>query len=129
MIDDSVKKLAQEANFAAFTTLMASGQPQTNIMWVDCDDENILINTETGRQKFKNVQRQPQVTVVIVDHANPYHYAEVRGRVVDTVRGDEARVHIDHLSQKYHGRPYDASMIQTERVILRIAPDRQRTQG
>ncbi len=52
-------------------------------------------------------------------------YAEVRGRVVETVRGPEARAHIDALSQKYRGRDYDPSIIKSERVILRIAPDVQ----
>ena len=47
------------------------------------------------------------------------------GRVVETVRGPEARAHIDALSQKYRGRDYDPSAITSERVILRIAPDVQ----
>ena len=33
---------------------------------------------------------------------------------------------IDALSQKYRGRDYDPSIITSERVILRIAPDVQR---
>ena len=56
---------------------------------------------------------------------DPYSYAEVRGRVVETVRGPAARAHIDALSQKYRGRDYDPSIIKSERVILRIAPDVQ----
>jgi len=64
------------------------------------------------------------VTVTIWDADNPYSFVEVRGHVVDTVTGDEARGNIDALSQKYMGRDY-ASDIQSERVILRIAPDRQ----
>ncbi|HVC26206.1 MAG TPA: PPOX class F420-dependent oxidoreductase [Acidimicrobiales bacterium] len=127
MIDPSVKDLARGKNFAALTTLFGDGQPQTQIMWVDADDEHVLINTEVHRQKFRNVERDPRATVTIFDATNPYHYAEVRGRVVETVRGDAARAHIDALSAKYTGAPY-ANPIQSERVILKIAPDRQRTQ-
>ena len=50
----------------------------------------------------------------------------MRGRVVETVTGEEARRHIDRLSQKYRGRDYDSARITSERVILRIAPDVQR---
>jgi PPOX class probable F420-dependent enzyme len=96
-------------------------------MWVDADDEHILINTEVHRQKYKNVKHDPRATVTVFDSANPYHYAEVRGRVVETVTGPEARAHIDKLSEKYVGGPY-ANEIQSERVILKIVPDRQRTQ-
>lgn len=128
MIDDAVKSLAKGANFAALTTLLPGGQPQTNVMWVDCDDEHVLINTEVGRQKFRDVERDPRVTLAIWDATNPYHYAEIRGRVVEVVRGERARAHIDELSDKYTGKPYDPAMIGTERVLLRIEPERQRVQ-
>jgi PPOX class probable F420-dependent enzyme len=124
MLHDKVRTLAEGANFAALTTVLPDGQPQTHIMWVGCDDEHLIINTEVHRRKFKNVEQDPRVTVTIWDADNPYSFVEVRGRVVDTVTGDEARGNIDALSQKYMGRDY-ASDIQSERVILRIAPDRQ----
>jgi PPOX class probable F420-dependent enzyme len=128
MIDEAIKKLAQGNNFAAFTTMLPSGLPMTHVMWVDADDDHILINTEVHRQKYKNIQKDPRVTVAIIDGGNPYHYAEVRGRVVAEVTGPAARDHIDRLSEKYTGVPYE-SPIQSERVILQVAPDRQRTMG
>lgn len=128
MIDDTVRELAQGANFAAFTTLLGDGTPMTHVMWVHADDEHLLINTEVHRQKYKNVQRDPRVTVTVIDKDNPYHYAEVRGRVVDEVRGPEARANIDELSVKYGGAPYDPGAITTERVILKIEPTRSRAQ-
>lgn len=129
MLEPTAKTLAQGKNFAAFTTLLPSGQPMTHVMWVDADDEHILINTEIDRQKYKNVEKDPRVTVTVIDASNPYRYAEVRGRVVDKVVGPEARSHIDVLSQKYNNSPYPAENIKTERVVLRIEPDRQRSQG
>ena len=126
MIDDAVRTLAQGKNFAALTTLMPDGQPQTHVMWVDCDDEHILINTEVHRRKFKNVEADPRVTVAIWNAENPYSFAEVRGRVVDTVLGPEALASINALAHKYTGADY-APEIQSERVILKIAPDRQIT--
>jgi len=127
MLDPYVKSLAQSKNFAVLTTLLPSGQPMTHVMWVDADDEHVLINTEVHRQKFKNISRDPRVTVTLIETENPYHYAEVRGRVVGTIRGPEARAHIDKLSNKYNGKPYDGSMITSERVIVQIAPERERT--
>ena len=75
-------------------------------MWVDADDEHLLLNTEVHRQKFKNVRRDPRITVTVWDAGNPYEYGELRGQVVDTVTGPEARAHIDQLSQKYTGHDY-----------------------
>jgi PPOX class probable F420-dependent enzyme len=122
-LDDDVKAMATTTNFATLTTLFPDGHPQTQVMWVDADDEHLLINTETHRQKFKNVQRDPRVTVTVWDRESPYRYAEVRGEVVDTVAGEEARAHIEACSHRYLGRPYP-NPVESERVILRIRADR-----
>lgn len=124
MLDATVKQLATGKNFAALTTLLPDGQPQTHIMWVDATDDQLLVNTEVERQKFRNVERDPRVTVTIFERDNPYHYAEVRGRVTEMVKGEEARRQLEELSQKYQGTPYQ-NPIGSERVVLRITPDRQ----
>jgi PPOX class probable F420-dependent enzyme len=119
-----VVELARGENFAALTTLLPGGHPQTQVMWVDADEDYLLINTEVHRQKFKNVERDPRVTLTIWDKEDPYRFVEVRGEVVDKTKGPEAREHIDELSYKYHGRPY-GNTVKSERVILRISPLRQ----
>lgn len=124
MLDEQITKLAQGKNYAAVTTLLSDGTPQTKPLWVDTDGEHILINTEVHRRGFKNLQRDPRVTVAIIDHKNPYKYVEVRGHVVETVTGPEARAHIDQLSQRYLGQDYGGK-IETERVIVKVAPDYQ----
>jgi len=128
MLDTAARDLAQAANFAALTTLLPSGQPSTHVMWVDADDEHVLINTEVHRQKYANVQHDPRVTVTVIETANPYHYAEIRGRVTSTIGGEEARSHIDRVSEKYTGGAY-ANPITSERVILVITPERVRYNG
>jgi len=125
VLEEGVRQLAKGKNFAAFTTLLPDGQPMTHVMWVDCDDEHVLINTERHRQKARNVRRDPRVTVTVWDAADPYRYVEVRGEVVETVTGPEARRHIDELSVKYEGRPYRGRIV-SERVIWRVKPARQR---
>jgi PPOX class probable F420-dependent enzyme len=123
-LKSEIHELARRRNFAALTTMLPDGHPQTQVMWVDAAGDRLLINTEVHRQKFRNVERDPRVTVMIWDQQDPYHFAEVRGEVVEKVKGDEAREHIDALSQKYRGKPYGTT-IQSERVVLRIAPRRQ----
>lgn len=122
-------ELAQGANFAAITTIMPDGSFQNHYIWAGTDGERLFVNTEVHRQKFKNVERDPRVTLTIRDEEDPYRYAEVRGEVVETVRGQEARDHIDELSQKYKGQDYDPDDIKTERVTLWIVPSRQTAVG
>jgi PPOX class probable F420-dependent enzyme len=124
MLDEAIKKLATGKNIAAVTTLLPDGTPMTQPLWVDADDDHLLLNTEVHRQKFRNIQRDPRVTVAIWDSADPYLYVEVRGEVAETVRGPEARAHIDELARKYTGGDY-AGVVQSERVILKVAPTKR----
>jgi PPOX class probable F420-dependent enzyme len=128
MLEPAIRDLAQGPNFGTLCVLLPNGQIASHVMWVDADDEHVLINTEVHRAKFKAVEANPHVTVSMWSKDTAYKYAEVRGTVVDTLRGQAARDHIDALSQKYKGIPYD-NEIQSERVILKIRPDRQRSQG
>jgi PPOX class probable F420-dependent enzyme len=126
-LDDDTVRLAQGKNLATVVTLMPDGQPQALLTWVDTDGEHLLVNTEPQRQRSKNVRRDPRITVLIHSAESPWDWSEVRGRVVGTVDGDEAREHIDKLSNKYIGTDYGMPIGPQGRVILKIAPDKVNT--
>jgi PPOX class probable F420-dependent enzyme len=121
-------RIAQGPNLATVVTLMPDGQPQALLTWVDTDGEHLLINTEPQRQRAKNVARDPRITVLLHGD-NPWDWAEVRGRVVDTIGEPRAREHIDELSQKYLGQPYGNPIGPQGRIILVVAPDKVNTPG
>jgi PPOX class probable F420-dependent enzyme len=123
-LDEDVTRLAKGKNLATVVTLMPSGQPQAQLTWVDADDEHVLVNTEPQRQRSRNLRRDPRITVLIHSSENGYDWAEVRGRVVETVAGDEARKHIDELARKYTGEDYAAPVGPQGRIILKVAPDK-----
>src|SRR3954470_11912933 len=97
------RELAGGPNYAAISSMLPGGHIQTQYIWVGTDGERLYVNTEPHRQKFQNFERDSRVTLAIRDEQNAYRYAEVRGRVVDTERGQSARDQIDELSQKYEG--------------------------
>lgn len=119
-------RLAKQANLATVVTLMPDGQPQALLTWIDTDGEHLLVNTEPQRQRAKNVARDPRITV-LVHGATPWEWAEVRGRVVDTVGEPRAREHIDELAHKYTGADYANPIGPQGRVILVIAADKVNT--
>lgn len=124
-----VVRLAQGANLATIVTLMPDGQPQAQLRWIDTDGEHLLVNTEPQRQAAKNVERDPRVTILIHSADSAYDWAEVRGRVVEAVRGDEARNQIDQLAQKYTGADYAMPIGPEGRVLWRVAAEHQVTPG
>lgn len=124
MLESEVYRLATQANFAVLTTKSRDGTAQSSVMWIDATPEHLLVNTETGRVKDNNVQRDPEVTVLVWDSTNPYHYVEVRGRVIDRSIGDDARRHLDELAQKYLGTDYQEK-VSKPRVMWTVEPVRQ----
>ena len=119
------EELASGKNFASVSTLLPSGRIQTQVLWVGIKDGSLVINTETHRKRFENIEKDARITVLIRDEQDPYRYAEVRGQVTRTTTGDEARKHIDELAQRYTGDDYPPDAIKSERVILWITPERQ----
>lgn len=119
------EQLANGKNFAAVTTVLPSGRLQTQLIWVHVEDGQIVLNTEVHRVKYLNVERDPRITVLIRDEQDPYRYAEIRGPVSRTDTGDQARQQLDGLARKYTGSDYPPEQIKSERVILRITPERQ----
>lgn len=125
MLDQKTRDLAGGKNFAVITTLGPDGTPMSQPMWVDIDGEHLLLNTEVHRKKFRNIQKDPRVTITILDASDPYNYTEIRGKVVDTTSGQVARDHIDQLAKKYMGLDDYPGEIRSERVILKIAAQRE----
>ena len=123
-LDNKTIQMASGPNYAALTTLFQNGVPQTHVMWVDTDGENILINTEIHRFKYKNIVKDPRVTVMIWKHDDPFKFVEIRGVVIGEITGQDARDNIDKLSQKYWEKPYPFP-VQTERIVLVIKPNKE----
>ena len=126
-LDEDTIRLARGKNLATVVTLMPDGQPQALLTWIDTDGEHILVNTEPQRQRFRNIARDPRITVLIHSADDTFDWSEVRGHVTGTVRGDEARRHADELSRKYTGEDYGPPVGPEGRVILKITPDKVNT--
>ena len=99
-ISPGFKKLLREPVYCRLATLMADDSPQITQVWVDTDGEHILINTAEGRQKVKNIRRDPREAVNVVDPDNAWRLAMVRGRVVKVTTEGADRL-IDELAKKY----------------------------
>lgn len=52
-------------------TSMSDGSPQVTPVWFNTDDEYILINTNEGRVKDRNMKARPKVAMTIQDPGDP----------------------------------------------------------
>ncbi|WP_049912613.1 PPOX class F420-dependent oxidoreductase [Natrialba hulunbeirensis] len=124
-IPDDFQDLFEKETFAHVATLLPDGAPHVTPVWIDydADTDRLLVNTERDRRKEKNARNDARVAVSMTDPDNPYRMLSVTG-TVDEVTTENAREHIDELSQRYTGNDEYQSPIQSERVIISIEPER-----
>ena len=126
---EKYRDLFEKKTFAAFSTLMPDGTPQTTPVWVDYQGGEIWVNSAVGRQKDKTVRRDPRVAIALIDPDNPYRYVEVRGRVREITQ-DGADAHIDRMAKKYLGQDkYPYRQPDEERVLYKIGIEKAHAMG
>jgi PPOX class probable F420-dependent enzyme len=130
VIPESHVDVLEAESYGHLATLMPDGSPQTTPVWVDHEDrEYVLVNTARGRQKERNVRRDPRVAVSVPDPEDPYRYVSVRGEATLTEEG--AVEHIDELARQYMDReryPHHGEE-SGPRVIVRIEAEHVTTSG
>jgi PPOX class probable F420-dependent enzyme len=126
MLDEDVHELASARSTVYLATLMAgTGEPQTSMVWAHADVEHILIGTNKGRQKYRNVVADPRVSVLILDPEDARRYVEIRGRVTDIETGEQALELVRTTFGKWTGAPAPLD-VEGDRVLLKIKPERVR---
>ena len=128
-IPEKYRDLFTKKAFASLATLMPDGQPQVTPVWCDVEGDLVIINTAKGRQKDRNLRRDPRVALSIIDPDNPYRYLELRGRVAE-ITEQGAAAHIDKMAKKYLGVDKYPYKNQDEvRVIFKIQPEHATMMG
>jgi PPOX class probable F420-dependent enzyme len=121
-ISDEYLDLFEKKAFAHVATVMPDGKPQVTPVWVDFDGECVRINSARGRQKVRNLERNPNVAISIIDPDDAYRYLQIRGQV-EAITEEGADDHIDSLAKKYLGADSYPFRTPTEvRVMIKIRP-------
>ena len=112
----------------AATTLRADGSPQTTVVWVDIDENGPSFNTAAGRAKPRHLERDPRLSLIVVDPQDQYRWLAISGRADVTTDGADAQ--IDKLAKKYLGKDeYPWRNPAERRVKVVIEPDKVDASG
>lgn len=106
---------------ATVVTTNPSGKPQVTLVWAEVVDGVLSFNTATGRQKERNLKRNPFFAVSVQDPENPRQYAVFEGTATITEEGSDEQ--IDRLAKKYLGQdkyPYRSAAEQRVRVDMNV---------
>ncbi|MFF7471431.1 TIGR03618 family F420-dependent PPOX class oxidoreductase [Streptomyces sp. NPDC008092] len=120
--DDSLRALLDARNFASVATLGPDGAPHNSVVWVKREGDAVLFSSTDGRQKVRNLRRDPRISLTVFDLANPYHSAEIRGTA--EILPDEDKRLPHELSHKYLGIDPPAEKDDETRLIIRVVPRR-----
>ena len=124
-IPDSHRDLLN-GQVAVLGTIGASGRPQLSGVWFLAEDDTVRISLNTVRQKVKNLQANPKVSLLIFGDP-PYRYIELRGDA--EIAPDDDYEFADKLGAKYGADLRTRDNPGDKRVVVTIHPKRVITWG
>lgn len=125
-LDDRTRAFLREPRDAYVTTINRNGTPHMTVVWYDLRGDDILLNTAEDRVKYRNLERDPRVSVLIGDGKR---YVRIAGRARKVATGAEGVKDIHDLAVRYDGpekaeRDTRDSYSKKKRVSYLVSPDR-----
>ncbi len=114
------------------------GRVNLTPMWFDHEGDKILVNTAAHRSKCGWIRKNPELTILVVNPDNPYHWVSIKCTVENEIREDEpggerTTEQLDRIWTKYTGAdpPYGLRdpAIDEKRVLFECRIDRIATFG
>ena len=132
-LSDAVRDFLEDPKrFAVLATVNPNGLPQQTVMWYALlDDNTIVMNTKRGRQKDRNLLREPRASLCIEDGL---HFVTLTGTIAMIDDCARAQADIRALAVKYDGeesaeRQVAKQFSKEERVTLLFSIEKVYTHG
>ena len=138
-LDPIYKQLLDEQVTAVVSVIGADGRPSLTPMWFGYAGDKVLLNVAAHRKKTAWIRSSPEISLILVNPQNPYHWVSMKATVAreisedDPTEGARATESIDASWTKYTGAepPYglrDPS-IDERRVLFECRVDKVSTFG
>ena len=127
VVPDTYRRLLDDPNYGALGTIRPDDTVQVNPMWFLFDGERLHFTHTTKRQKFRNLQHNPSMSLSVIDPGNPFHYLEVRGRLVDVIPDPAGEFYVT-LGRRYGNSAQKPPPDSADRVILVMSVESSTTQ-
>ena len=128
-LSEKHKQFLQNPYVGVVTTLREDGSPHATVVWVDLEDDGtISFNTAAGRAKPRHLEKDPRVSLIVVNAENPYQWVAIGGRAEMTTDGADPQ--IDRLAKKYLGKDeYPWRNPEEQRLSVKIRPEHLDSSG
>lgn len=118
--DESTRAILDGKNFATVATVGPGGMPHASVVWFARRDDTIRFSITTGRQKARNLARDPRISLAVYDRENPYSSVEIRGTA--ELSPDPTKELPRELSHKYLGTEPPQAGVDEVRLVVTITP-------
>jgi PPOX class probable F420-dependent enzyme len=123
-LTESQSSFLAEANVAVLATVDQRGRPHAAPVWYLWEDGELVISTGRGSQKHRNVEANPEITVVVDRRSLPYFALMLHGRAEIAPPMDPAerlRLATRYLGEDL-GRRYIERTTGEDAVTIRLRP-------
>jgi PPOX class probable F420-dependent enzyme len=120
VLDDATRRLIDSRTMATLATVSPDGSPHATVVWIDRDDDTLLVSVVSHRRKARNLARDPRVSLTLFDAADPYFSVQIAGTA--ELVPDERKELPVRLSQKYLGTDPPGESADELRLVVRITP-------
>jgi PPOX class probable F420-dependent enzyme len=124
LTDPGVQALLGAPNYAVVSTQNGDGSILSTVAWVGLDEGRLFVNSALGRRWPANLDKDPHVTLVVVNPENSQNFLEVRGTATSSI--ERGLDDINWLAHKYIGQDYPWLAPGEQRVTFEIEPTRVR---
>jgi PPOX class probable F420-dependent enzyme len=121
-IPPDLAPLLERPLYASLGTIRPDDTVQVNPMWFLYDGEHLRFTHTTKRAKFRNLQRNPSMSLMIFDPDDPQIYVELRGRLVEAVPDPEGEFFV-RLGRRYGNPDLGPPPDKADRVELVMSID------
>jgi putative heme iron utilization protein len=119
-ISAHVEEFFKEVLPVVVGTARKSGRPRLNAAWFEYRDGCFWLNTWRGSSWLDNIERERAAVLFLIDPENMFRTAEITARLIETTTHGAVE-HINRLSYRYQGSPYQSPRPQ-ERVVVKLDP-------
>jgi PPOX class probable F420-dependent enzyme len=108
-LDPVYRQLLDEPVTAVIAVMGGDGRPWLTPVWFNYAADKVLLNLAEHRRKTEWIRRNPQVTMLLLNPKNAYHWVSIKATVErevhedDPVEGHSATETIDQAWTKYTG--------------------------
>jgi PPOX class probable F420-dependent enzyme len=122
-LSELAREVIDGPHAAILATSNADGEPQSSIIFIKRDGNNVLFSTIKGRLKTRNMTRNPRVSLMILDRTDPTgRWVDIRGAVEITDDPDNT-LH-QEIYARFMGGATPPPEPGAERVAVRLVPEK-----